>query len=129
VPAVPAAALATGIDVLDMTLHRPSLADAFFALTGRALRDEDGRRDRLMPGASARRSPRTSACSHATAWAVFLTLAPIVVISVAGLSLANLYGATPGGSTAPGLPVVDEDGGWAGRAVRERLRDSPPCAR
>ena len=25
-----------------MTLHRPSLADAFFALTGRALRDDDG---------------------------------------------------------------------------------------
>jgi ABC-2 type transport system ATP-binding protein len=42
VPAVLAAALATGIDVLDMTLHRPSLADAFFALTGRALRDDDG---------------------------------------------------------------------------------------
>ena len=41
VPAVLAAALATGIDVLDMTLHRPSLADAFFALTGRALRDDD----------------------------------------------------------------------------------------
>jgi ABC-2 type transport system ATP-binding protein len=40
VPAVLAAALATGIDVLDMTLHRPSLADAFFALTGRALRDD-----------------------------------------------------------------------------------------
>jgi len=42
IPAVLAAALATGIDVLDMTLHRPSLADAFFALTGRALRDDDG---------------------------------------------------------------------------------------
>jgi hypothetical protein len=52
---------------------------------------------------------------------VFLTLAPIVVISVAGLSLATLYGATPRGGTAPVLPLVDEDGGWVGRAVRERL--------
>jgi ABC-2 type transport system ATP-binding protein len=42
VPAVLAAALASGADVLEMALHRPSLADAFFALTGRGLRDEDG---------------------------------------------------------------------------------------
>ncbi|HUE29673.1 MAG TPA: ABC transporter ATP-binding protein [Verrucomicrobiae bacterium] len=41
VPAILAAALRTGGDVLAMTLVRPSLADAFFALTGRALRDED----------------------------------------------------------------------------------------
>ena len=41
VPAVLAAALRAG-DVLDVTLHRPTLADAFFALTGRALRDDDG---------------------------------------------------------------------------------------
>jgi len=56
---------------------------------------------------------------------VFLTLAPIVVISVAGLSLATLYGAEPGGGTAPVLPLADEDGGWVGRAVRERLADEP----
>jgi len=54
---------------------------------------------------------------------VFLTLAPIVVITVAGLSLATLYGAAPRGGSAPILPLVDDDGGWAGRAVRERLAD------
>jgi len=41
VPAILAAALGAGGDVLEMALVRPSLADAFFALTGRALRDED----------------------------------------------------------------------------------------
>ena len=41
VPAILAAALRAGGDVLEMALVRPSLADAFFALTGRALRDED----------------------------------------------------------------------------------------
>jgi len=56
---------------------------------------------------------------------VFLTLAPIVVISVAGLSLATLYGAEPRGGMAPVLPLADEDGGWVGRAVRERLADEP----
>jgi len=40
VPAVLAAALAAGADVRDLSLHRPSLADAFFVLTGRALRDD-----------------------------------------------------------------------------------------
>ena len=39
VPAILAAALRAGGDVLEMALVRPSLADAFFALTGRALRD------------------------------------------------------------------------------------------
>ena len=56
---------------------------------------------------------------------VFLTLAPIVVISVAGLSLATLYGAEPRGGTAPVLPFADEDGGWIGRAVHERLAEEP----
>src|SRR5437773_2011242 len=41
VPAILAAAFRVGGDVLEMALVRPSLADAFFALTGRALRDED----------------------------------------------------------------------------------------
>jgi ABC-2 type transport system ATP-binding protein len=41
VPAVLAAALRAGGEVLEMALHRPTLADAFLALTGRALRDEE----------------------------------------------------------------------------------------
>ena len=53
---------------------------------------------------------------------VFMTLAPVVVITVAGLSLANLYGAK-GGTSAFVLPLVDEDGGRIGRAIAERLRD------
>jgi len=52
---------------------------------------------------------------------IFLTLAPVVVITVAGLSLASLYGADPSGSTAYTLPVADEDGGAVGRGIRERL--------
>jgi hypothetical protein len=40
VPAVLAAAMRAGGDLLDFALHRPTLADAFFALTGRALRDD-----------------------------------------------------------------------------------------
>jgi ABC-type multidrug transport system permease subunit len=52
---------------------------------------------------------------------VFLTLAPIIVITVAGFSLASLYGADPIGQTAYLLPLVDEDGGRVGRAIRERL--------
>jgi ABC-type multidrug transport system permease subunit len=52
---------------------------------------------------------------------IFLTLAPIVVITVAGFSLANLYGADPTGQTAYELPFVDEDGGALGGALRERL--------
>jgi ABC-type multidrug transport system permease subunit len=55
----------------------------------------------------------------------FLTIAPIVVITVAGLSLSTLYGAAPRGGTAPVLPLVDEDGGWVGRAVRDRLAAEP----
>ncbi|MGH7856005.1 MAG: ABC transporter permease [Candidatus Binatia bacterium] len=55
---------------------------------------------------------------------VFLTIAPVVVISVTGLSLASLYGASPGGATGYVLPFVDEDGGEIGRAVREHLREA-----
>jgi ABC-type multidrug transport system permease subunit len=51
----------------------------------------------------------------------FLSVAPIIVITVAGLSLATLYGAEPHGGAAPVLPLADEDGGWVGHAVRERL--------
>lgn len=52
---------------------------------------------------------------------IFLTLAPIMVITVAGFSLANLYGADPTGQTAYEFPLVDEDGGALGRELRERL--------
>jgi ABC-type multidrug transport system permease subunit len=52
---------------------------------------------------------------------VFLTLAPMIVISVAGVSLASLYGADPRGATAYVLPLVDEDGGPVGAAIRGRL--------
>src|SRR4029453_10220180 len=51
----------------------------------------------------------------------FLALAPIAVITVAGLSLANLYGADPTGQTAYELPLADEDGGSLGREIRDRL--------
>jgi len=56
-----------------------------------------------------------------TAGLIFLTLAPIMVITVAGFSLANLYGADPTGQTAYEFPFVDEDGGALGRQLRERL--------
>ncbi|HSP98735.1 MAG TPA: ABC transporter permease [Candidatus Dormibacteraeota bacterium] len=52
---------------------------------------------------------------------IFLTLAPIVVICVAGFSLANLYGADPTGQTAYEFPVVDEDGGELALEIRTRL--------
>jgi ABC-type multidrug transport system permease subunit len=52
---------------------------------------------------------------------VFLTVAPIIVITVAGFSLASLYGAGIRGETAYVLPVADEDGGRVGRALREAL--------
>ncbi len=51
----------------------------------------------------------------------FLVLAPLAVITVAGLSLANLYGADPTGQTAYELPLADEDGGALGRDIRDRL--------
>ena len=53
---------------------------------------------------------------------LFLTLAPIVVMAVAGFSLASLYGADPTGQTAYDLPIVDEDGGELAREIEERLR-------
>ena len=52
---------------------------------------------------------------------IFLTLAPIVVITVAGLSLASLYGENPRGTSAYVLPFVDADGGGLGRALAARL--------
>jgi ABC-type multidrug transport system permease subunit len=52
---------------------------------------------------------------------IFLTLAPLVVICVAGFSLANLYGADPTGQTAYLLPFVDEDGSELSQSLRTRL--------
>ena len=52
---------------------------------------------------------------------LFLTLAPIVVMAVAGFSLASLYGADPVGQTAYDLPIVDEDGGELAKQIEDRL--------
>jgi ABC-type multidrug transport system permease subunit len=52
---------------------------------------------------------------------IFLTVAPLIVITVAGFSLASLYGADPRGETAYVLPIADEDGGRVGRTLRARL--------
>jgi ABC-type multidrug transport system permease subunit len=51
----------------------------------------------------------------------FIVVAPVVVICVAGFSLASLYGATPTGQTAYELPIVDEDGGELAREIERRL--------
>ena len=55
---------------------------------------------------------------------VFIALAPIVVICVAGFSLASLYGATPTGQTAYDLPIVDEDGGELAQQIERRLGET-----
>jgi ABC-type multidrug transport system permease subunit len=52
---------------------------------------------------------------------VFITLAPIVVISVAGFSLASLYGGDQSGQTAYDLPIVNEDGGDLAGQIAQRL--------
>jgi ABC-type Na+ efflux pump permease subunit len=52
---------------------------------------------------------------------VFIAVAPIVVICVAGFSLAALYGADPTGQTGYDLPIVDEDGGGLARQIEEQL--------
>jgi ABC-type multidrug transport system permease subunit/F0F1-type ATP synthase membrane subunit b/b' len=52
---------------------------------------------------------------------VFIALAPIVVISVAGFSLASLYGSDPSGQTAYDLPIVNEDGGDLAGQIAEQL--------
>src|SRR5215831_7141072 len=56
---------------------------------------------------------------------VFLALAPIVVITVAGLSLSTLYGADPTGQTAYTLPVVDEDRSDESREIAAKLAREP----
>jgi ABC-type Na+ efflux pump permease subunit len=52
---------------------------------------------------------------------VFIALAPIVVICVAGLSLASLYGTPPSGQAGYDLAVVDEDGGDLARQIESQL--------
>jgi ABC-type multidrug transport system permease subunit len=52
---------------------------------------------------------------------IFLTIAPIVVITVAGFSLANLYGADPTGQTAYEVLLADEDGGTLAEQLHTRL--------
>ena len=52
---------------------------------------------------------------------VFIALAPIVVISVAGFSLASLYGGDPSGQTKYDLPIVNEDGGDLAGQIAEQL--------
>lgn len=52
---------------------------------------------------------------------IFLTVAPIIVTTVAGLSLASLYGADPRGTSAYVFPVADEDRGDIGRALARAL--------
>jgi len=42
-----------------------------------------------------------------------------------GLSLARSTAPSRAAGTAPVLPLADEDGGWVGRAVAERLADEP----
>ncbi len=54
---------------------------------------------------------------------IFLMVAPIIVITVAGFSLASLYGTGTRGENAYVLPVVDEDGGRLGRALRDGLAE------
>jgi ABC-type multidrug transport system permease subunit len=56
---------------------------------------------------------------------IFLLVAPLIVIAVAGFSLANLYGADPTGQTAYDLPFVDEDGSKLAQQIREQLSDQP----
>jgi ABC-type multidrug transport system permease subunit len=53
-----------------------------------------------------------------------LLLAPIVIITVAGLSLANLYGARPE-PHAYFVPIIDEDHGAVGTAVIDALTRDP----
>ena len=106
--------------MLEFALTRPNLNDAFFALTGRALRDDAP--ELMFSGFIAALGKDFRLLLRDRVGLVFMTLAPVVVITVAGLSLANLYGVT-GGTSVFVLPLVDEDGGRVGHALAERLRD------
>jgi ABC-type multidrug transport system permease subunit len=50
-----------------------------------------------------------------------LALAPLVIITVAGLSLGNIYGVQPG-SEPYSIVVVDDDHGWLAHALVDALR-------
>lgn len=52
---------------------------------------------------------------------VFLTIAPLIVMSVAGFSLSTMFGGAPQGDTRYLLPLVDEDGGRVAAALRDGL--------
>lgn len=52
---------------------------------------------------------------------VFLTIAPLIVMSVAGFSLSTLFGGAPQGDARYVLPVADEDGGRVADALREAV--------
>jgi len=52
---------------------------------------------------------------------VFLTIAPLIVMSVAGFSLSTMFGGAPQDDTRYVLPLVDEDGGRVAAALREGL--------
>jgi ABC-type multidrug transport system permease subunit len=56
---------------------------------------------------------------------VFLAVAPVIVITVAGFSLASLYGASARGTSPYELPFCDEDGGRIGQALTRALADEP----
>jgi ABC-type multidrug transport system permease subunit len=56
---------------------------------------------------------------------VFLAVAPVIVITVAGFSLASLYGASARGTSAYELPFCDEDGGRIGSVLTRALADEP----
>src|SRR5215468_8590009 len=53
---------------------------------------------------------------------LFLTIAPLIVMSVAGFSLSTLFGGAPQAG-AYVLPVVDEDDGRIAAELRKRLAD------
>ncbi len=56
-----------------------------------------------------------------------LVLAPVAIILVAGLSLGNLYGVSPGPRTYV-VPIVDEDHGAVARAIIAALQREPEIA-
>ena len=55
---------------------------------------------------------------------LFLLLAPVVVISVAGFSLSTLYGTRGAKGMVFELPVADEDGGEVARSFLDALRSA-----
>src|SRR5260221_8356926 len=52
---------------------------------------------------------------------IFLTIAQLIVMSVAGFSLSTMFGGAPQGDARYVLPVVDEGGGRVAAALRDGL--------